>query len=70
MTSYLVQFLSTLWAPAARVAFLSILHYYQPGQILLQGRFPTRDVLVLTAVGATPWVLGGAIWSRRCVLTS
>ena len=70
VASYLVQFLSTLWPPADRVVALSIVHYYQPARVMLNGALPSRDVLVLLAVGSTLWVLGGVIWSRRSVLTT
>jgi len=70
LASYLLSFLSTLWAPAGRLAFLSCVHYYQPAQVMLGGGFPLRDVLVLLVGGATLWALGGAVWSRRSVLTT
>jgi ABC-type transport system involved in multi-copper enzyme maturation permease subunit len=68
--SYLVQFLSTLWAPAERVAFLSLVHYYQPARVMLQGTLPLRDVLVLLATGSVLWAVGCVIWARRSVLTT
>ena len=69
LASYLVQFLSTLWEPAKRVAFASFAHYYQPARVMTSGEFPARDVAVLLASGGLLWGLGGVVWSRRSVLT-
>lgn len=70
LTSYLIGFLSTLWEPARRIAFASFVHYYRPAQVMLTGRVPVRDVLVLLVAGALLWGLGGLVWSRRDVLTT
>ena len=67
--SFLVQFLSTLWPPAERVVFASFAHYYQPAQVMLSGTLPVENVLVLLGFGIVLWVIGGAVWSRRSVLT-
>lgn len=69
LASYLVNFLSTLWAPAGYVAFASIVHYYQPAQVMLTGALPVSDVLVLLVSGAGFWGLGAVLWSRRSVVT-
>ncbi len=69
LASYLVQFLSTLWEPASRVAFASFAHYYQPAQVMLSGTLPVQNVLVLLIGGGALWAIGGLVWSRRSVLT-
>lgn len=69
LASFLVQFLSTLWPPAERVAFASVVHYYQPAQVMLTGALPVRDLLVLLIAGGCSWSIGGLVWSRRSVLT-
>ena len=70
LASYLIHFLSTLWAPAEHVAIVSFVHYYQPAQVMLNGTLPLRDVLVLLAAGASTWGIGGVVWGRRSVLTT
>lgn len=69
LASYLVQFLSTLWEPAGRVAFASFVHYYQPAQVMLRGEAPWRDCGVLIVWGVLSWCAGLAVWRRRSVLT-
>ena len=69
LASFLVSFLSTLWPPAERIVFASIVHYYRPAQVMLTGRLPVWDVVVLVIWGTCLWVIGGVIWNRRSVLT-
>lgn len=67
--SFLLNFLGQLWTPAGHVVFLSVLHYYQPAQVLLRGSAPVGDLAVLVVFGGTMWALGGEIWVRRNVCT-
>jgi ABC-2 type transport system permease protein len=69
VATHLLGFLSNLWEPAERLAFASLVTYYQPAQVMLGGELPWTDVLVLLLVGGALWTLGGVVWSRRSVLT-
>jgi ABC-type transport system involved in multi-copper enzyme maturation permease subunit len=69
LASFLVNFLVPLWKPAEQIAFLSLMHYYQPAQILRDGAFPWLNVLVLWGVAAVFWLSGGFIFLRRDVCT-
>lgn len=70
LTSYLVNFLAQLWAPARRVAGASFVHYYQPARVFLTGEIPWRDILLLLLAGAVSWLLGDLVWTRRSVQTT
>lgn len=70
LASYLLQFLSTLWEPARRVVAVSFAHYYQPAQVMLEGKQPWGDCLVLALWGLAFWSLGLVVWCRRSVLTT
>jgi len=61
--SYLLNFVTQLWPPAAVLSRFSLLHYYQPGKILLSGRLEPMSLLVLVGFGLVCWLLG---WWRVC----
>jgi hypothetical protein len=67
--SFLLNFLSQFWPPAKQIAFLGVMQYYQPAQILQSGTPPLRDIAVLLSVGASAWLLGGEIVCRRSICT-
>ena len=67
--SFFLNFLAAFWAPAQAIAFLGILHYYQPFQVIQDGSLPVRDVLALLTVGIVTWGIGGAIFARRDIRT-
>lgn len=69
LLSFLLNFLAQLWQPAKQIAFLGLMNYYQPAQILLRGELPYADVVVLLAVGGVAWWLGGRILVRRSIAT-
>jgi ABC-2 type transport system permease protein len=69
LASFLLNFVAQFWEPARQFAFLSVMKYYQPAQILRSGDFPIRDVAVLLSVGATAWLLGGEVVARRSLCT-
>ena len=69
LVSFLLNFLGQLWEPAQAVQFLGVLQYYQPVAILSDGVWPMADMLVLAAVGATCWLIGGVIFARRDICT-
>ncbi|MHC4429733.1 MAG: ABC transporter permease subunit [Planctomycetota bacterium] len=72
IASFLLNFLATLWPVAERLAFLSVLQYYQPFFILADsgsGGWPLGDIAVLLGVAAVTWVGGGLWFARRDICT-
>lgn len=69
LASFLLNFIANFWPPARHIAFLSILEYYQPAQILQHAALPVRDLTVLLAVGVVTWLLGGEVLARRSICT-
>ena len=67
--SFLLSFLAQVWEPAKQLAFLSVLNYYQPAEIVRSGQFPLGDVLVLLGCGLVTWVIGGEVVARRSICT-
>ncbi len=69
LASFLLTFLARFWWPASQLEFLSVLHYYQPAQVLRTGSLPPGDVAALLAAGAAGWIAGGEIFTRRDICT-
>jgi ABC-type transport system involved in multi-copper enzyme maturation permease subunit len=69
LASFLLNFLAQFWEPAQQLAFLSVMDYYTPATILLEGRLPTSDVSVLLITGGVAWLLGGEVLARRSICT-
>ena len=69
LTSFFLNFLAQFWTPAQRVAWLSVMQYYRPAEILQGGAFPLWDMAILLSVGAIGWALGGEIVARRNIST-
>jgi hypothetical protein len=69
LASFLLNFIANFWQPAKQIAFLGILEYYRPAQILQHGEFPLRDITVLLGVGLVAWLAGGEILARRSITT-
>jgi ABC-2 type transport system permease protein len=69
LASFLLNFVAQFWPPAQQIAFLGVMEYYQPAQILQSGDFPIRDAAVLLLVGGSAWVLGGEVVARRSICT-
>lgn len=70
LASFLISVLAQFWDPARRLAFLSVLDYYQPAMILRSGAIPWGDILTLWAVGALGWLGGMEITARRSICTT
>lgn len=70
LASFLLTFLSQFWQPAEPFAFLSVLNYYQPANILRAGALETYDIIVLLAVGLAGWFGGMEITARRSICTT
>jgi ABC-2 type transport system permease protein len=69
LASFFLNFVAQFWDPAKQVAWLSVMQYYRPAEILQSGTFPLRDVAILLSVGAIGWALGGEIVARRNIST-
>lgn len=69
VASFLLNLVAQIWVPAEQVAFLGVLEYYRPAQILQSGDFPASDVTVLITVGAVAMMLGGEVVARRSICT-
>ena len=67
--SFQLSFLAQAWEPAKQLAFLSVLEYYQPAEIVRSGQFPKGDVLVLLSCALVTWLLSGEIVARRSICT-
>jgi ABC-2 type transport system permease protein len=68
--SFLVNYLAQLWTPARRLAFLSVLDYYRPVNILRDGGWPVRALVLLLLAALIFWLAGGAIFARRDLTTT
>ena len=68
--SFLINFLAQFWPPAESFAFLSVLDYYQPAQVMNAGAIPMGDVAALLAMGTVSWIIGGEIIARRNICTT
>jgi len=69
IVSFLLNFVAQFWQSAQHIAFLSLLNYYQPAEILRSGHFPFQDAAVLLSVGFAAWLLGGEVFARRSICT-
>jgi hypothetical protein len=69
LASFLLNFVANFWQPAKHVAFLGVLEYYRPAEILLHGQFPNADVGVLLGVAIVTWLAGCEIVARRSITT-
>jgi ABC-type transport system involved in multi-copper enzyme maturation permease subunit len=63
--SFLLNVLAEFWAPAQRLAFLSVLHYYQPARVMNSAALNVRDLAALVGVGGAAWMAGLEIVARR-----
>lgn len=70
LSLFLLNYLSQFWKPAERLSFLSILRYYRPLNILRNGDWPWRDLVVLTLAATMFWVIGGWVFARRDLCTT
>ncbi len=67
--SFLVNFLVPFWEPAQNFAFLSVLNYYQPFEMLNAGGWPLTNIFSLVSIGLGLWLVSVLVFSRRNVST-
>ncbi len=70
LASFLVNFLAQFWSPAQPFAFLSVVEYYRPANILRTGSLPFGDIAVLLTIGGVAWIAGCEITARRNICTT
>lgn len=69
LASFLLNFVAQFWELARQIAFLGVMKYYQPAQVLQSGDPPFQDLAVLLLVGVLAWLLGGEVVARRSICT-
>ena len=69
LASFLLNFVAQFWNPARHMAFLSVMNYYRPAQIVRTGQLPTSDLAVLLVTAAVTWQLGSEVVARRSICT-
>ena len=69
LTSFLLNFLAPFWPLAKQASVTSVMHYYQPAEILRSETFPWWNVTVLCSCATISWLAGGIVFLRRDVCT-
>lgn len=67
VASFLLDFLVALWPALGQVAFLGLLHYYEPLPYVREGRVPWGDLAALGGIAAVSWTAGLLCFRRRDV---
>lgn len=70
LASFLINFVAQVWPPGERMAFLSVLQYYKPAEILRTDRWPTGDLITLLSLALIAWFAGTSIFCRRPIRTT
>ena len=69
MASFLIRFLAQFWTPAEQIAFLGVLQYYRPADMLASHQMPWGDIAILSGVTVTAWAAGAEAFARRSICT-
>jgi len=69
LASFLVNLLAQFWPAAERLAFLSVLNYVRPFQIVRDHAVPWGDMLLLAVVALVFWTMGAVLFTRRDIRT-
>jgi ABC-2 type transport system permease protein len=64
-TSYVIDYLARVWAPARWVSWLSPFHYFNAADMIAGAKPPSRDLLVLCCASLAATVLAALRFSRR-----
>ncbi len=70
LASFLLNYLAQFWEPARRAAWLSVLRYHQPFNVLRTGRWPFADIAILGGAAVLMWAIAGAVFARRDLATT
>ena len=63
--AFLINFLAQIWPAVQRLAFVGILHYYQPLPVVRTGEWPIRNLVILLLIAVVAWALGLWQFNRR-----
>lgn len=67
--AFFLNFVARLWSPAGKLAWLSLMEYYQPMEIA-RGHAPWGDTAVLVSLGLIAWVAGAVIFRKKDIPTT
>lgn len=62
---YFINYFAALWTVIEPLRPLSLFHYYDPAEALVNGALPVQHVTVLAMVGAAGAALGLVVFTRR-----
>jgi len=65
VASFFLHVLAQFWPRAESFAWLGLLYYYRPVEIVGTGDWPVRDMAVLLGVALLAWGSGGQVFARR-----
>ncbi len=63
--SFILNLLAAFWPAAQEISFTGFLYYYAPLPMVLNGEWPTKNLLVLVGVGMLTWGVGALRFCRR-----
>ncbi len=69
LASFLLNFLAPFWPLAKQAAVASVMHYYQPAEILRSETFPWLNLTILCVGATVSWLAGAIVFLRRDVCT-
>lgn len=64
-SSYLIHTLAPFWSPIQTVAFLSLMNYYNPLEIVRFSAWPWGHLFILAGIASTAWLAAAWVASRR-----
>ncbi|MFQ5489891.1 MAG: ABC transporter permease subunit [Phycisphaerae bacterium] len=70
LASFLLNFLTQFSDTAAKLGFLSLMHYHRPLQVLHQSGWPAADMIVLLTIAAGFWLAAAIVFTRRDIRTT
>lgn len=70
LASFLINFIAQAWPPAGRIAFLSVLQYYQPAIIVRSDQWPVANISILMSIACVTWLAGTLAFERRQIRTT
>jgi ABC-2 type transport system permease protein len=65
LTTFLLDYVGRLWAPADRYAWLSPFRYFIPFDLVMGNPLPVENILVLSAIAMTGFTLAYLFFTQR-----
>jgi ABC-2 type transport system permease protein len=65
LAMFLLDYVARAWAPAERVAWLSPFRYYSPFDLIMGNALAGKNLLVLSAIAVSGFLLAYLFFSRR-----